>query len=214
MDEAPKVGADLRGPWDRGMREQWRGEYYFNPKHAAQLRFKERPLTDNVFHVLKQGIELTIEVYLVLDDLLTLSLAKLAAVWASAPGTYQDGPLWSAKVMFPAQSELAKHALSEAEKAVNKAQARRTEGVSPDGPAKVPTITKDAGLTLSVEHTRLVFFTASAGMPLPDDHAVAMTAVLEYYVTELLELSGNAARDSHGDDGEPHIMPSTLPWLL
>ena len=67
MNEAPKLGANLRGPWirsqarelwirsqARGMREQWRGEYYFDPKHAAQPYFIERPLTKGIFRILKQ----------------------------------------------------------------------------------------------------------------------------------------------------------------
>lgn len=114
--------------------------------------------------------------------------------------------LWPAKALFPADAQRLRHACKEAEKAVTKLQAKRAE--TTDVASKVNTLTPDAGLTLLVEYAHLLFFTISGGSQLSDEEAVAMTAALEYFMAEVLELSGRVTHSCSYSGGR--IVPKHI----
>ena len=102
------------------------------------------------------------------------------------------------RVVFP--GELAKHAVSEGSKAVGKYNA--------SGTSTKPGIFKKAGLVFPVMFTRKlltmeemgskIFQRVGAGGP------VYLAAVLEYLTAEILELSGNNARDNEKRTIKPY----------
>ena len=89
-------------------------------------------------------------------------------------------------------NELAKHGCSEGSKAVAKA-ASSSRGPDDDG-----ALGPAAGLVFSPEHVAAAAaaLPASAGLLLSEHAAVFLAAVLEYNAAEILELSGNACRDT------------------
>jgi histone H3/H4 len=88
---------------------------------------------------------------------------------------------------FP--GELCKHAKSEAEKALKKYIASKA------GVAERTRAETRAGLILPVARIEK-FMKAKKGFRVSETSSVALTAVIEYIVAEILELSGNAARDN------------------
>lgn len=84
-------------------------------------------------------------------------------------------------------NELAKHAVSELNKAVTKAHS-----FVPKKGVKA-TLHKKAGLEFPV--TRIRRLLDDSGLRVSDNAAIGLAAVLEYICAELAELSGNSARD-------------------
>jgi len=84
--------------------------------------------------------------------------------------------------------ELAKHAVSEATKAVVKWNAAR------EGKGR-GSIAGKAGLQFSISRTRAVMREALRGLRLGAGAPIYAAAVLEYMAAEVLELAGNAAKD-------------------
>lgn len=87
------------------------------------------------------------------------------------------------------KGELAKHAVSEGTKAVTKYQMNRSTEGRTSKSAKAG-LTFPVGRVLSTLRRGLYAERIGRGAP------VYLAAVLEYFVAEILELSGNAARDN------------------
>jgi len=102
------------------------------------------------------------------------------------PVVYVDARDIQTAVRIFLPGELAKHAVSEGTKAVTK------YNVAQD---RSRTISSRAGLQFNVAQVGLVADRYTNGFPMGDSAAVYLAAVCEYIAAEVLELSGNAARD-------------------
>jgi histone H2A len=99
------------------------------------------------------------------------------------------------------KDELAKHAVSEGTKAVtkyNSALSAKTPGRKSPGGAKSTPTSKSfmAGLQFSVPRVEKLMMKHSIAERKSATSSVYLAAVVEYLVAEILELAGNAARDS------------------
>lgn len=90
------------------------------------------------------------------------------------------------RIVLP--GELAQHAVSEGTKAVTKYNATQGKGG----------LSKLSGLTLAPARVKNFMRNGEAmGMRMGDASAIYVAAVVEYLIAEILELSGNAARDNN-----------------
>ena len=131
-------------------------------------------------------------------------------------------PLIAATRMY-LTGELAKHAVSEATKACTKFRASFDQPAS--GAAKSSKTSKAAGdrsaekraglvMDLNRCHRVAVAILADAGLntQIPAESVVALAAIQEYIIAEVLELAGNAARDNRASFVTPrHIRLAIMP---
>ena len=99
-------------------------------------------------------------------------------------------------VRFELPGELAKHAVSEGTKAVTKYASNFEYGRQRDSSHFVCDLNRECGLQFSVFEVAAAVADLHPDVHLSVNAANYLTAVLEYMSAELLELSGNAARDN------------------
>lgn len=112
----------------------------------------------------------------------------LTAIIKTSPSLSLDDLKKTVKEVIP--GELAKHALSEAGKALSKYQ-------SSEGPHGIKNVTAITNLQLSPVTVKKMI--KSMGMDVTDipvESFIFLAAALEYLMAEILELSGNAASDN------------------
>lgn len=92
------------------------------------------------------------------------------------------------------QGELAKHAVSEATKAITKLNHFETEFKDDVEKRKNTRKEKRAGLTIGTASVKKAIDAYYSSFS--DEFVIALTATMEYMIAEIMELSGNVARDN------------------
>lgn len=149
-------------------------------------------------------------------DVVMKKIARVVSILLKRTGktTVTSRDIQSAvRLTFP--GELAKHAVSEGTKAITRYNATQVSGggVNDKKPPRVEEGKHSkafrAGLQFSVSRTAKIFYPNIAGLNVRKGAgaAIYLAAVLEYICAEILELSGNVARDFKKNSIKPrHII--------